>query len=80
MDRFGLQTSPRAGRGDTGEGDCGDYPSDNESEAKMIETWLKGSGPTEMNSCHMVISSVGWAVTEALAAWFCGTFANPGLG
>ena len=34
MDRFGLQTSPRIGRGDTGEGDCPDYRSDNESLGK----------------------------------------------
>lgn len=34
MDRFGLQTYLRMGRGDTGEGDCRDYPSDNESLGK----------------------------------------------
>ncbi len=34
MDRFGLQISPRMVRGDTGEGDCRDYPSDNESLGK----------------------------------------------
>ncbi len=81
MDRFGLQTSLRMGRGDTGDGDCRDYPADNESLGKIdgdVAQGVRAKGIEILSNCDKKLG--GSAVTKALAAWFFGTFADPGLG
>ncbi len=72
---------PAYGGGDTGEGYCGDYPLDYESLSKDdrdVAQGVRAKGNEILSNYGKMLG--GSAVTKALAAWFFGTFADPGLG